>query len=304
MHPVKKLYRPHTLIWICLLVLVYSCKKKPADEQPPDTTPEPKLHFVFRFDSTQVRLNNLGQPSTIPEGHAAQSPKFNKISAHYLELSPSSHTPLGNGTVLYRASETTTGGGNAIDFEKSVLVGEAQAFVSIPLRTITPGSYEWVRVSLAYQNYNIAFKTNVDGTNFYLHGTLASFVGFNTYIKNYRIQTKEILLNENKAQGYWGFETAGGITLTGQAPAGATTVPNPLASTSPIPAGSCVVTGKLEENLVISGSETKDITIVLSLSTNNSFEWEEVNADGWFEPTAGEQIVDMGLRGVVPIVVR
>ena len=87
---------------------------------------------------------------------------------------------------------------------------------------------------------------------------------------------------------------------SGQAPAGATTVPNPLAATSPIPAGSCVVTGKFENNLVINGNETKDVVVTLSLSINNSIEWTEVNVDGKYEPAAGENIVDMGLRGLIP----
>jgi hypothetical protein len=40
--------------------------------------------------------------------------------------------------------------------------------------------------------------------------------------------------------------------------------------------------------------------VQLSLSINNSFEWSEVNADGKFEPSAGENVVDMGLRGLIP----
>ena len=35
---------------------------------------EPHLIVKFQFDPNQVRLNNLGQPATIPTGHAAQSP--------------------------------------------------------------------------------------------------------------------------------------------------------------------------------------------------------------------------------------
>ena len=46
---------------------------------------EPQLIVKFKFDPTQVRLDNLGQPSTVPAGHGAQSPVFNKISSHYLE---------------------------------------------------------------------------------------------------------------------------------------------------------------------------------------------------------------------------
>ena len=65
--------------------------------------------------------------------------------------------------------------------------------------------------------------------------TVASFIGFDSYIQSYKIKTKEVVLNANRKQGYWGFETtvsAGGFTmedtLTGRAPPGATTVPNPI----------------------------------------------------------------------------
>jgi hypothetical protein len=42
--------------------------------------------------------------------------------------------------------------------------------------------------------------------------------------------------------------------------------------------------------------------MILSLSINKSFEWIEVTADGKFEPLAGEAVVDMGLRGLEPII--
>ncbi|MBL7884944.1 MAG: hypothetical protein JNL69_12805, partial [Bacteroidia bacterium] len=111
-------------------------------------------------------------------------------------------------------------------------------------------------------------------------------------------------------QGYWAFLTnvlGQNYFADGQAPAGATTVPNPLFASSPIPAGSCVVTGQFVNNsmtndpLVITGSETQDIVITVSLSTNKSFEWHEVVADGYYQPEVGEYVVDMGIRGLIPI---
>jgi hypothetical protein len=42
--------------------------------------------------------------------------------------------------------------------------------------------------------------------------------------------------------------------------------------------------------------------VTLSFSTNNSFEWTEVHADGKYEPSGGEQVVDMGLRGLIPVI--
>lgn len=262
---------------------------------------EPMLIIKFKFDPNQVRLNNLGQPSTVAAGNAAQSPTFNTISSHYIEMAPNANTQLGQGEVLYHAPETVSGGSNAIDFSKSKIVAQGETFIKIPLSQVTAGSYEWMRVSLSYQNYQI----NVRSAGVDYAGTLASFVGFNTYIGTFNIGNAMFPVNGNRAQGYWAFALNDNpYSTSGQAPAGATTVPNPIAATSPIPAGSCVVTGKFANNLVIDGTETKDVVVTLSLSINNSFEWHEVNADGKYEPSAGENVVDMGLRGLIPTYVK
>ena len=63
-----------------------------------------------------------------------------------------------------------------------------------------------------------------------------------------------------------------------------------------------MVTGQFENRLTISGNETEDVVVTLYFSVNNSFEWIEINADGKFEPSAGETLVDMGLRGLIPYV--
>ena len=250
----------------------------------------PQLVFVFKFDSTQQRLNNLGLLDLMPAANSGQSPLFNTMSSHYVELAPNAFTALGSGDVLYRAPEVTTGGNNAIDFSKSVLAREGETFLSVPLNGITPGTYQYLRVSLAYQNYGIKF--NVLGQN--LTGTVASFIGFNTYISNYKIKDSTVTVNANKLQGYWGLETTYGV-FSGDAPV--TTVPNPIASTSPIPAGSCVVTGAFTTPLTITGSETNDIKITVSLSTNKSFEWKDHNLNGIYEPLNGDSVVNMGIQG-------
>ena len=258
---------------------------------------EPQLIIKFKFDPTQIRLNNIGQPSTVAAGNAAQSPIFNSISAHYLEFTPNALTQVGQGAILYSGPSTTLGGANAIDFSQAKIVGEGEAFLSIPLKNLPVGSYEYVRVSLSYQNYNI----NVRASSSDYVGTLASFVGYNNYITTHSINGNPFVVNNDVLQGYWAFGIPSvGYYTFGQTPAGATTVPNPIATTSPIPAGSCLVTGKFANNFVVTGTETKNVEVQLSLSINNSFEWQEVNADGKFEPSAGENVVDMGLRGLIP----
>ena len=120
------------------------------------------------------------------------------------------------------------------------------------------------------------------------------------------------MVNDDKKQGFWAFETnlsaaysSYNQVYSGDAPAGSTTVVNPLFATSPIPAGSCVVTGKFAQPLVVTGNETGDMTVVLSFSINKSFEWKDTNANGQLDfygdgLTPSEQIVDMGLRGLLP----
>lgn len=286
--------RNYLLLGIFLLGIIgfVSCDDKDAVQ-----SSEPSLIVKFKFDKNQERLDNAGQPVAVLAGNAAISPDFNTISAHYFELAPNAYTQIGKGTVLYHAPETTMGGSIAIDFSQSRIVAEGETFLKIPLKDIAAGSYEWVRVSLAYQNYNIPVRAN--GVDY--EGTLASFVGYNTYIGTYDIGNSVFQVNGNRLQGYWAFALADyPYSTQGQAPAGATTVPNPIASTSPIPEGSCVVTGKFSNNLVITGNETKDINVTLSLSINKSFEWHEVVLDGKYEPTLGESVVDMGLRGLIP----
>lgn len=281
------------LLFLAAALPFFSCSE--------DKAAEPMLIIKFKFDENQARLNNLGQPSTIPAGNAAQSPVFNTISSHYIELAPTANTQIGNGTILYHAPETTVGGSNAIDFSQSKIVSEGETFLKIPLSQVATGSYEWMRVSLSYQNYEINIRhQNADYT-----GTLASFVGYNTYISTFNIGNNIFPVNGNRLQGYWAFALNNQpYSSSGQAPANATTVPNPIAATSPIPQGSCVVTGRFASNLVINGNETSDIVITLSLSVNHSFEWQEVTADGKFEPSIGENVVDMGLRGLIPSYVR
>jgi len=262
---------------------------------------EPHLIIKFKFDPNQARLNNLGQPASVASGNAAQTPVFNSISAHYFELAPTAFTQLGNGTILYHAPETIDGGEVAIDFERAIIVSEGETFLKIPLSQVAQGNYEYVRVSLSYQDYNVSVRSN--GADY--SGRLASFVGYNTYINTHYIGSNSFPVNANRLQGYWAFALNDyPYATSGQAPAGATTVPNPIASTSPIPAGSCVVTGKFSENLVINGTETNDVVVTLSLSINKSFEWHEVLSDGKYEPSIGENVVDMGLRGLIPSYVK
>ena len=277
------------LILFCSLAFGFnSCNT--TDEQPDG----PYLVFKFQFDPNQERVNSFGQPSTLPSGHAAQSPIFNSMSGHYVELIPSAFTALGAGEIVYQGAETNAGGDMAINFSEASVVAENEVFHSIPLSEVGAGTYQYVRVSVSYQNFDITY--NALGFNG-LTGSLASFIGYNTYISTAQVNQQSITVNDDKLQGYWAFESQGTMT-TGQAPAGATTVPNPIFDSSPVPQGSCLVTGAFASPLVINGDETEDVVVVLSVSTNQSFEWTDADGNGQYDPLDGDVPVDMGLRGM------
>lgn len=274
-----------------------------------------EMNFSFQFDPTQIRLDNFGAPSEIPPGNAAQTPIMNLLSVHYIELSQNENTLFNEGEVLYYAPETEIGGETAIDFDASDIVGEGEQFLILDLERIKPGTYNYIRASVAYQNYDIVYNVlNIPGYGdlYDQTGTVASFIGFRTYIRDLTVSDLTIPIYANKLQGFWGFEThftgplsAYNAIYTGQSPEGATTVVNPIAATSPVPAGSCVITGKFDVPLVITGDETTDLYIYMSFSINESFEWIDTNANGKWDVDATnsdltEVIVDMGLRGMAP----
>ena len=317
------------IISVLTVLILGSCKKDTKTTTATTTTnppAAPQLKFVFKFDSTQVRLNNVGMVSTIPANHKTQSPRFNTMSSHYVELAPDSLSAVGTGCKIYTTPTVPYPAGtytDAIDFSQSVVVSQGQVFASKPLSQITPGTYKWIRVSLAYQNYDINYSilsgTQVSPTytlssQYNGTGTIASFIGYNTYITSYKIKTQSVTVNAAKLQGYWGFESPyvqGGVTytttvITGQSASGATTVVDPAATTIGVPAGSCLVTGKFvgptgsTEPLVITGNETQDIVVTISLSTNNSFEWVEHTGDSNYNPANGDTVTDMGIRGLIP----
>lgn len=244
----------------------------------------------------------------LPDTHAAQSPSFNGMSAHYIELTPNAFTIPGQGEQVYKgattdAHGTVTVGGDVldpIDFSKAIVKDEGEVFYSIPIKDVKAGTYPYVRVSVTYQNYDITYKAaGIDG----LTGTVASFVGYGQRIDDLKIKNSSLSVNANKTQGFWAVEDhTTGITQSGQAPAGSTTVPNPIAGTSAISEGSCLVTGVFGEAFTLTGNETEDVIIELSFSINNSFEWYDKNNDGIYEPEAGDLVMDMGLRGLIPYV--
>lgn len=307
-------------IWmVILLAVIFTACKKDKTEPTTEKNNGPYLIMKFDMDSTMMRVDNFGNPSTISPGNAAQSPIMHLIGAHYVEFTPNEYTLLGDGDVVYNSPKTSNvPGEGAIIFDSITPVGDGETFLKVPLKNLAPGTYKYIRVSIAYENYDITYHIdtiiNVSGTDYHIvkdeKGTIANFIGFNNYISTYTINGHLFTVNAEETQGYWGFasnfEAYGNtypIYLTGEVPPGATTVPNVLASTSPIPPGSCIITGGFSNGpLSITGKETKDITIRVKISTNNGFEWEDINGNGKYDPIINEHPVDMGIRGIQGVV--
>ncbi|WP_338792390.1 hypothetical protein [Bernardetia sp. MNP-M8] len=304
------------LLFLVKIGVFSSCQTKVEETNPSES--RAKIRFEFDFDPNQQRLNNLAQPIGIAAGNAAQTPTFNSMSVHYIEFAPSAFTQLGEGEILYKNEEVNSsknGFNTAIDFSKAIVSPKGTVFLEVPIKDIAVGKYEWIRASVAYQNLSIKYDLNniqVGSENINLpnqEGTIAGFIGYNTRIEDFTVKNKTISVNDDKKQGFWAFETTISIpqynytaneVTTGQS--AGTTVVNPLAATSPVPAGSCVITGSFSTPLTITGKETNDITVVLSFSIQDSFEWKDTNSNGKWDINVGsqvtEQVIDMGLRGL------
>lgn len=272
----------------CLLLAACSGDPEPMAQAP-------QLLLTVDVDPTQERLDNFGNPSAMPQGHAAQTPTYHKVAVHYVELLKDQYTQVGSGIVLYNSPMTNAGGAEAIDFAKTIVAAPGTTVSLGNASAIPPGTYGYLRVSVNYQEYDVHFQHSILGM---ATGRLASFVGQNSYISSYDLNGETVQVNGNRTQGYWAFKPEGFPVVQGQAPAGATTVVNPIAADSPIPPGSCIVTGKFTPPLSITGN--KAIHLTVSLSNNQSFEWVDTDADGQWDPELTENVVDMGLRGMVP----
>ncbi|MEM7656224.1 MAG: hypothetical protein AAF399_08860 [Bacteroidota bacterium] len=280
-----------------------------------DPTDGPKLHISFVMDPTAGRLDNLGNPAELPPENAGQNPEFEVLGLHFVGLYPDKFTPYEAGVTAFSSPTTEAGGIAAIDFEEVLLLTDAENELSIPLSEVPAGTYEFIRSSIAFQKYQLQYNLagaaqNPDwpagvSDDVDVSATLASFLGYNTYIGSYTMGSETVEVNANKLQGYFGLASSGEVAgfpfnnvTEGDAPQ--TTVPNPISDTSPVPVGSCVVTGQFPSALVIPENPNEDIFIEVVISTNQSFEWRDDNGNGKYEPLLGEQVVDMGTRGVFP----
>lgn len=183
------------LVPIIVFGLLISCDDN-QDDVPQQSSPN--LIIKLKFNPNQELLGNTGQPITISAGNAAQSPTINKMSSNYIEFAPTATTALGTREIIFEGDETSATGDRAINFQNAIFTCDNETFLSIPLSNVSIGNYEWVRVSLAYQEGDINFLVNGQE----LSGTLASFVGYNSYISSFDLIGSTIDINDNKAQGF------------------------------------------------------------------------------------------------------
>ncbi len=296
------------------ILIFFGC----TTEETTDLTPENHmLNISFVMDPNAERQDNFGEIATMPAGNAGQDPDFEVLGLHFIGLYPDKFTPYDQGLTVFSSPTTEKGGVAAIDFNQELLLTPSENTISIPLSEISSGTYEYLRSSIGYQKFNLTYSlagasAGVDwpsgiSDDIDVKATLASFLGYNTYIEAYTINQETVSVNANKTQGYFGFESKGEVagypfTNLTQGDAPQTTVPNPINDSSPVPAGSCVVTGRFPIPLNIPENPSRDINIQVVISTNKSFEWEDLNGNGKYEPLLGEQVVDMGTRGFFPSV--
>lgn len=324
------------LAWLPLLALLFTACTKGTGER--------YLIFKFKFDPTMPHQNSYGRDTTIGWGNAAQTPTINSIAADYIELSNTDSTKLGSGLILLQSPLFKDYRDSAIDINKLTFTKEGEAFFTIPLTAVAPGTYNNLRLSVAYQNFNVDYKLDTAISSFIapngvtypagnfsgmFNGTVASFIGYNNYVDKNGIYINTKLtdkINDFAPQGYWALETIIGsgshnypaLSLTDRTYY--TTVVNPFHDKIAMPTPSSIITGafmgyKYDKTgmtaptqtikpLVITGAETESIVIECNLSTNKSFEWRDDISNGNWEPFKGEPVVDMGFRSFKPFIIK
>ena len=280
--------RIHSLLCLSTMLSLGACSAAEGDDD------GRMLRILLDVDPDQVRLDNFGDPAPEPPaGHAVQNPDFLLVGAHSAELVPSETTQLGEGAQVFDSAHRD----GAVDFAELPVVEPGGELIAVPLADVDAGTYEYLRVSVSYQRYQVVGHADYMGIDVAADVEVASFVESQTYIDSYEIGDQVVEVGGVKKQGYYGAWSQYTGVVQGQAPAGATTVPNPLDDTSPIPVDSCVVTAVFDEPLVVGDAPDGDLVLTVTLSTNGSFEWEDNNGDGDWQPYA-ESVVDMGLRGM------
>ncbi len=108
------------LLALAAIITLSACDK---NSDAPDDNSEPQLSFQFQFDENQERLDGFGNPVAVADGSAAQSPEFNSMSVHYIELVPNQFTMVEDGAIVYTGVTQAAASGSS--FEKTIIWDEA-----------------------------------------------------------------------------------------------------------------------------------------------------------------------------------
>jgi hypothetical protein len=108
-----KLIRLFKIIYILALSLIVSCGDDQDDVTQINTF---NLIIKFKFDPSQERLRNL--ELSVASGNAAQSPTIHKMSANYIEFTPTATTALGTSEIIFEGDETTAKGAQTVNMNQ------------------------------------------------------------------------------------------------------------------------------------------------------------------------------------------
>ena len=294
---------PLTVVLLSVATL-FSCNK--------DVKEFVSQYFQSEADPDGIRLDRDGNASTIASGDIGITPdSISNIGIHYMELVPDAGTAYKNGIIIYRSAETFEGGEIAIDFDSLLFVAPGTAIFNANLRKIPPGTYSYIRASVACISYDMQIDLDdipgVDEAND-VPSTFYSFLGYRTYIRIIQGDSLTQEVNANRALGFWLLETkhpgsAWNKIFQSQVNSNQVTVVNELSGTAPIPNTTGVITGRFEEPLVITGEEPDDLYITLTFSVNDVLEVEDSNGDGNLDinyqfDVLSEVLKDHGLRSL------
>ncbi len=258
----------------------------------------PCLNLCYWFEHDGARLGSTGAASEISAGFAGQPPSSITIYPRYYELGPNANTALGSGQVLYEAAthngQPVTGTGATILNNLTGATHEEIAF-SYSLASIPANTYQYLRVGVAYYEARVNLRHNTGLKNLDMSGVIGAFTGTRVQATDISLNGTSVALNTNVAQGFWVYKGDSLAKVDGTA--NTVTAVNPIASTSAVPAGSDVITGAFTQPLVVS-THNADVTIIVLLSTNRSFEWVESTTDGYWQGSVGETVQDFAFRGL------
>lgn len=282
-----------SFLFISAVLSFYSCDTSEGSNLLDQEVSVKSLRIKVDVNAIQARLDDMAQESSMADTNFGVAPKVELIGIHSIELVADENVKVGKGEMLYKGAEVSAGGANAIDFRETLTMAPGEYILEVPLSQVPNGTYEWIRLGVCFQRFTVT-KYNKGNP---LTATFAAFTDFNTYLEELTIRTQDVIVYDDKKQGYFAYENVSNFKEEGFATT--VTVPNPLSAKAPLPENSGIHTARFDEPLVIDRVNNKDIELTLSLSTNKSFEWNDKNRNQRWDWDIDEKVVDFGFRSMV-----